>query len=163
VAAQATSSNAPTYYFSLANAGVGVGFFDQYKLVAIRFTIAPQNNAIGLVTNSTTALTPIYCVLDYDDATALGSATAAQSYSSCVTINPGESCERVFKPRMAVSAYSGSFGAFANVGDSWIDAASTGVQHYGVKLFIPGVTAAQTLLQTWDITIEFFVNFRKSI
>jgi hypothetical protein len=161
--AQATSAQAPTYFFALSNFNVGTGFWDQYRIEAVRFTIASSNNAIGLLTNSTTTVTPLYCVIDYDDASALGSANAAAGYANCIVLNPGESLERTFKPRMALSAYSGSFGAFANVADTWIDAASTSVQHYGIKLYIPGVTAAQTQLQSWNITIEAFVRMRKAI
>jgi hypothetical protein len=161
--AQAASGQAPTFYFSLANASVTSGYWDQYKLAAIRFTITPDNNAIGLVTNSSTTLVPIYCVIDYDDDTALGSATAAAAYSNCVVIHPGESCERIFQPHMALAAYAGAFTSYANVAPTWIDAASSGVRHYGVKLYIPGATALQTLLQSWEITVEYFLEFRKSI
>lgn len=161
--AQATSSQNPTYYFSLNNFNVGTGFWDQYKIEAIRFSIVPTNNAIGLYTNSTTLMTPLYCVIDYDDASALTTAAACQAYSTCVTLNPGESCERVFQPRLAMAAYNGTFGGYVSSAPQWIDANSNTVQHYGVKLFIPGVTAAQTQLQSWNITIEAFVRFRRSI
>jgi len=130
---------------------------------AVRVTVSPQNNAIGLVINSTTSLVPIYCVIDYDDASALSSAANASAYTNCVVMNPGESCERVFQPRMALAAYAGAFTSYANVGPQWIDAASNAVQHYGVKFWIPVATAGQTLLQTWDLTIEEFYSFRKAI
>jgi hypothetical protein len=160
---QATSTQNPTYYFTLGNALVGAGFFDQYRIPAIRFNIRAQQNAIGLTTNSTTTVTSIYCVIDYDDASGLANLPAAQTYSNLVVIPPGQSCSRTFKPRIAVGAYTGSFGGFANMADVWIDAASTNVQHYGVKLFIPGVTAAQTQLQSWDIEIEYFIELKKAI
>jgi hypothetical protein len=152
-----------TFQFSLANAGVSIGFWDQYKIEAIRFTISPNNNAVGLVTNSTTSLVPLYNVIDYDDTTALGSDTIARAYSNCVTLAPGESCERTFQPRMALAAYSGAFTSYANVAPQWLDAASSTVQHYGVKTYIPACTVSQTLLQSWNVSIEFFVMFRKSI
>jgi len=162
--AQATANTANSYSFALSSANVGSGFWDQYKIEAIRFVIQPQNNAIGLVTNSTTTLTPLYCVIDYDDVTNLTSAAQAQSYSNCISLGPGESLERTFQPRIAVAAYgSGVFTSFANMAPEWIDAASSGVNHYGVKVFIPGVTAAQTMLQSWDVVIEYFIRFRKSI
>lgn len=161
--AQATASQNPTVYFTLANFNLGTGYYDQYRFEAIRFTISPANNAIGLTTTSTTTVTPIYCVIDYDDATALGSVSAALAYTNCVTLNPGESVERVFRPRMALAAYNGSFGGYANSEPLWIDAASSNVQHYGIKLYIPGVTAAQTQLQQWNVTIEGFFKMRKAI
>jgi hypothetical protein len=161
--AQAVSAQNPTYYFALSNFNVGTGFWDQYRIDAIRFTIAPTNNAIGLVTNSSTTLTPLYCVIDYDDSTGLGSANAAAAYANCVVLNPGESLERVFRPRIAVAAYNGTFTGYANSESMWCDAASNTVQHYGIKLYIPGVTAAQTQLQSWNVTIEAFIRMRKAI
>jgi hypothetical protein len=153
----------PTFAFQLNLCNVGVGFWDQYKIKAIRFSIRPQNNAVQLVTNSTTTVVPLYCVIDYDDATALASVAAAEAYSTCISLSAGESCERLFQPRMAVAAYSGAFASFANMADQWIDANSTNVQHYGVKLYIPGGAAGQTQLQSWDVFIEYFIQFRKSI
>jgi hypothetical protein len=149
--------------FSLSRSGLGAGQWDQYKIVAVRVTIAPDNNAIGLLTNATTTYSPLYAVIDYDDATALGSVGAAEAYSNCVVLNAGESCERLFKPRMAVAAYNGAFSAFANMGDQWIDAAYNSVQHYGVKIYVPAVTAGQTSLPSWQVSTEYFVAFRKSI
>lgn len=163
ITATPTSILSTNYNFQIGTANVGTGFFDQYRILAIRFTVAAQNNAIGLVTNSTTTLVPMYIVIDYDDSSSLGTVAAAEAYSNCLVLHPGESCERIFKPRMAVGAYTGTFAGFANMADQWIDAASTSVQHYGIKTVVPGVTAAQTLLQSWDIHIEYFIELRKSI
>jgi hypothetical protein len=164
ITASASIDVKTSYAFSLANANIGSGYYDQYKLDAVRFTIIPQNNAIGLVTNSTTLLTPLYCVIDYDDSSVLANVAAAEAYSTCIVLNPGESLERVFQPRMAIGAYGGTvFTQFANVAPMWIDSASTGVQHYGIKTLVPAVAAAQTQLQSWDVIIEFYFSMRKAI
>lgn len=163
ITATPTADVKTSFNFQLGAANVGTGFFDQYRILAVRFTAVAQNNAIGLVTNSTTALVPMYIVIDYDDSSNLASVAAAEAYSNCLILHPGESCERIFRPRMALGAYTGTFVGFANVADQWIDAASNTVQHYGIKTIVPGVTAAQTLLQSWDIHIEYFVEFRKVI
>jgi hypothetical protein len=161
--ATATSYVNTTYYFSMTLSNATVGNYDQYRLMALRFSILPQNNAIGLVTNSTTSLVPLYCVIDYDDATGLTSAAQAQGYNNCITLSPGESLSRTFRPHMALAAYSGSFGSFANVEPMWIDAANTGVQHYGIKVFIPGATAAQTLLQSWQVVAEYCWELKNNL
>jgi len=152
-----------SFNFQLANANVGVGFFDQYKIVAIRAVICPQNNAIGLVTNSSTSLLTMYVCIDYDDSNNLISVAAAEAYSNCIALQPGESCERLFKPRIATAAYAGAFTSYANMADVWLDANSNSVQHYGMKTFVPQATAAQTLLQSWSLSFEYFIQFRKSI
>jgi len=163
ISASASASVNPTYYFTMAAANVGTGFFDQYKIEAIRFNIRSQQNAIGLTTNSTTSLGSLWCVIDYDDASVLTSATQANSYSNVLVLPPGQSCSRIFKPRIAVGAYQGAFTGYANLASQWIDAGSSSVQHYGIKLFIPQQTVGQTQLQTWDIEIEYFISLRKSI
>jgi hypothetical protein len=152
-----------TYYFQLSNLANATSFenvFDQYRIVAIRQTVRPDNNAVGLVTNSTTSLVDLYWVIDYDNTSNLGSTGAAISYDNCMILAPGESGSRTFCPRIAVAAYSGAFTSFANMQDSWIDSASPNVQHYGTKFYVPGATAAQTLLQSWEIRTEYWVEFR---
>jgi hypothetical protein len=163
VTASASAAVNGVYYFSLTASNLSTGPFDQYRIEAIRFSVIPQNNAIGLVTNSTTSLVPLYSVIDYDDANALGSANAAVAYNNCVTLAPGESCERLFKPRMALAAYSGAFTSYSNTQPTWIDVVSPGVQHYGIKLFIPQATVAQTLLQSWEVVQEYWISLRNAI
>jgi hypothetical protein len=163
LSSSASSVTATSLTFSLSQSGINSGTWDQYKLLAVRVTIVPDQNAVGLFTNTTTSYTPLYFVLDFDDATNLTSYVAAEAYSNCVVLGAGESCERLFKPRTAVSAYTGAFGGFANMSDLWIDAASNTVQHYGAKIFVPQATAAQTLLPSWQISTEYFFAFRKSI
>jgi len=137
--------------------------FDQYRIVAMRVNIIPQNNAIRLVTNSTTSLVDFYTVIDYDNPTALSNAAAARDYENCMIQAPGESAMRVFQPRMALAAYAGAFTSYANTQPLWIDCASPSVQHYGLKYFIPQATAAQTQLQSWELNAEYFIQFRSVI
>jgi len=134
--------------------------WDQYRIDAVTVTIKPQNNAIGMVTNSTTTLVDFYSVIDYDNSTALGSVAAARAYDNCVIQSPAESCSRTFVPRIAVAAYSGAFTSFANMPPEWLDSASPNVAHYGLKTYVPGGAAGQVLLQTWEITFELWVSFR---
>jgi hypothetical protein len=151
--------------FSLAQTGISSGTqWDQYKILAIRQTVVPDQNAIGLFTNSTTSIPPLYWVLDYDDSNTLTNYAAAEAYSNCLVLGAGESAERTFRPRLAVGAYTGSvFTGFLNLADNWIDAASTGVLHYGSKFVVPGATAMQTQLPSWQISTEYFIAFRKSV
>jgi hypothetical protein len=165
VTATPTSGVNNTTYFQLSNLDNSSSFenvWDQYRIDAIRMTCKPQNNAIGLVTNSTTTLVPLYCVIDYDNTANLTTAAAAREYDNCICLEPGESFVRTFQPRIATAAYSGSFASYANMSPQWIDCASPNVQHYGVKIFVPGATAAQTQLQSWDIVYEYWLSFKSS-
>lgn len=151
------------YNFTLAGLDFSANFaniWDQYRIDAIRFHVVPTSNAVQVVTQSTTNMVQLYCVIDYDDATALSNAPAARGFDNCIELQPGESCERLFQPRAALAAYAGAFNNYANVGGMWFDSASTGVQHYGLKLFVPQSDAGQTLLQVWRVFAEFYVSFR---
>jgi hypothetical protein len=162
--ATATSSQNPTYAFTLGDLDSPsefTGLFDQYRIECVAFRLMPMQNAIGLTTNSTTTCVTPYVIVDYDDTTALTSAAQARSFESCVIVPPGVECVRQFQPRVALAGYTGSFTGYANVAPPWIDAGSTTVQHYGIKLFIPGATASQTQLQSWTVEREYWISFRK--
>jgi hypothetical protein len=162
VSASATQN--PAYYFSLADLdgySAYTGLFDQYKIEAVNFRLIPMQNAIGLSTNSTTTCVTPYVVVDYDDANAISTAAVARVYESCIIVPPGVECSRTFRPRIALAAYSSTFVSFENSPPQWIDAASPSVQHYGVKLFVPQATAAQTQLQSWTVERTYWISFRK--
>jgi len=161
---QAAGANTYTnFVFSLNlldNAAAFANVWDQYRIDAVRVMIKPQNNAINLVTNSATTLVDIYSVIDYDNASNLTSVAVAREYDNCCIQAPAESCVRTFKPRVALAAYTGAFGGFANEEDMWLDCASSSIVHYGLKTLVPGGAAAQTLLQTWEVTAEYWISFK---
>jgi len=149
-------------FSDLDNATAFAGLFDQYRIDAVRLILRPTSNAIGLVTNSTTSVVPLYLVIDYDNATALTSVVQARSYDNCMILGPGESCCRTFRPHLALASFTGAaFNGFANDEPQWLDTVSTTIQHYGIKYVVPQVTAAQTLLQSWIVEREYFLSFRK--
>jgi len=151
------------YNFQLANLDNLTAFqslFDQYRIDAIRFSLIPDNNAIPIENPANTTLVQVYNVIDYDDSTALVSAAAAKQYDNCAIVEPAESLCRTFQPRLAVATYSGVFTSFGNLRPQWLDMASTTVQHYGVKQYIPAITVGQTFTQSWKVQIEYWVSFR---
>jgi len=130
--------------------------FDQYRIVAAEVTLTPRITEANQVSPYPAGY--IYTVLDYDDATPLVSTAAAQNYSSCIATPVTEAVRRCVKPRIAVAAYSGAFTSFANLADQWIDAASTGVIHYGIKCIMDVGTASA--LCTYDLEQTVVVQFR---
>jgi hypothetical protein len=130
--------------------------FDQYRIVAAEVTLTPRITMANQVSPYPAGY--MYTVLDYDDATALTSTQAAQNYSSCIVTPVTEAVRRCVKPRIAMAAYSGAFTSFANVADQWIDAASTGVIHYGIKCIMDVGTASA--LTTYDLEQTVVVQFR---
>jgi len=160
ITATAGSAVTPSFNFSLALATIGSGFFDRYRIEAIRFSIVPRNNAVGLVSG----LSDLFFVIDYDDSNALTSTAQAMQNGTCIKLAPGESATRTFSPRVAVATYNGSFGGFANQKAQWLDAASTTIQHYGVKIYVPATgVVGQTVFQQWDVNMEYFISFINSI
>lgn len=162
ITASATGAVTTTFYFTAGASDVSLAGFDQYRIAAVRFNLIPQQNAIGLTTNASTTVQPVFCVIDYDDDVALGSFGAAEAYSTCVMVPPGKSCSRTFCPHVAIAAYNGAFTGYANETALWIDCTSSNILHYGIKLYILAATALQSQLQLWNATVEYYIELRRS-
>jgi len=161
IIATSVSSLNTTYSFSLSltdQASTFAGLFDQYRIDCVCFHIVPANTAIQVSTAST-PMTQLYCVLDFDDSTALSSSSAARQYDNCIVLEPGESLKRQFAPRIAMAAYNGAFSGYANMEAEWIDLGSTDVVHYGVKIWVPALSS-NTLQQQWKVYTEYFLSFK---
>jgi len=145
-----TSGSAPTFsteFFvasSLDQVATFTALFDQYRVNWIELWVEPLQTS-NVVTN-------LASVIDYDDATNLATYAQALDYNNVVVAPLTNGHHRVFTPHVAVAMYSGAFTSFGNEISPWIDAASTGVQHYGVKL------AAETSTGTYSIHGRFRVN-----
>jgi len=118
--------------------------FDQYRVNWIELWVEPLQ--------TTNVVTNLASVIDYDDATNLTTYPSALDYNNVVVAPLTNGHHRVFTPHVAVAMYSGAFTSFGNEISPWIDAASTGVQHYGVKL------AAETSTGVYNIHGRFRVN-----
>jgi len=103
--------------------------FDQYRINEIEVWIMPRTTNNTVTSNTGLQAT----VVDYDDETVLGTFASALDYTNVVVGTGIEGQYRRFKPHAAIAAYSGTFASYANEESPWIDAASTGVRHYGVK------------------------------
>lgn len=116
---------------NFSNASALGTLFDQYRIAEIEVWYIPQSKV-----ETTTAAQQVglmFTVVDYDDTTSLASVNAATEYDSCIS-SPGDSGHyRRFTPHIAVAAYSGAFTSYANETAPWIDVASNGVYHFGVK------------------------------
>jgi len=86
----------------------------------------------------------LYSVIDYDDANALTTVAGALAYTNVIVTPMTNGHYRKWRPHIAVGAYSGAFTSFKNEVSNWIDVASPGVQHYGLKV-VADVTSINTL------------------
>lgn len=128
--------------------------FDQYRIVAVEVAFLPYVNTVSVLGALQGRL---FTAIDYDDVNAPGSANAVRAYNSCVITKPWESCMRTFVPHTAEAAYSGAFTSFANKTNAWIDSASPGVKHYGVKYWAEPST---TTTSSWYVEVRLFVEFK---
>jgi hypothetical protein len=151
-----TSTSGPTfmaYYFTvntLDQISALQSLFDQYRIVLVEFWLCPEVLA-------PTATNNVATVIDYDDATALGTYAQALDYVNCQSA-PGTAAHyRSFVPHAALAAYSGTFVSYANVASPWIDAASPTVQHYGVKV---AATLEPTTAISYDVTYRLTTEWR---
>jgi len=157
-AAIVTSNSAPvTYggYFTLAQfAGYAdlTTVFDQYRIMQIIVTFEPNVPVVALALG-------IYIgtALDYDDATAPSANTDLEQYDNYLSVPVGQYFQRTFNPRIAFAAYSGAFTSYSNQRAGWIDCASTNVQHYGIKWYMP--TAASST-SVYNVKVQAFLQFR---
>jgi len=128
--------------------------FDQYRIDEIEVWFIPR---IGASNEGATVDQGLFAsVVDYDDATALSTFAQALDYSNVMVTNGRDGHYRRFKPHCAIAAYSGAFTSFVNEPSPWIDAASTGVQHYGVKT----AWTATDVLYSQSIQARFHMSWR---
>lgn len=152
-----TSVSVPTFnnvsfYFSQIDQYADLSaVFDQYRIDSVEVYISTEASNLNM-TNSGRLIT----VIDFDDATNLTAVAQAEDYATAITSSCQSNQYRHFVPRMAVGAFSGTFVGFANTRPQWIDAASPGVFHYGVKLACTPTSTAINL----DLTIRYNLSFR---
>jgi hypothetical protein len=155
-----------TYQFALnglSGSSTPAALFDMYRIEAVRMTIRPNNNAIGIADPTLVRLCPLYWVIDYNDGVALGSTGTATTYENCAVLSPGESGSRTFQPKMLATVKSAAGTDYMSVAPQWLPCTSDDVLHYGAKVFVPQALAAQTLLQTWQVTFEYWITFRNVV
>jgi len=138
---------------NLNNSAAFVALYDQYKILALRYTFIPRTNVVS----GTAYNPPLYTIIDYDDTAVLGTVAAMTARDTCSVTQVYESVQRTFRPHIAVAAYSGTFTSYKNEPADWIDCASPNVQHYGLKTFI---YSCATPAPVWDVEVEYFLEFR---
>jgi len=130
--------------------------FDQYCIHSAVVRIIVNGTLSGSITPGR-----LHTALDFDNVSNLGSETTIQQYSTCISceINTAKAVERVVKPCMAPAVWAG--GAFSGyaVARSWLNASSTNVPHYGIRV----LTAGGGNTTKCDIYVTVIVGFRNNI
>jgi len=151
-----TENNYFFQLYSLNAVNSIVALFDQYCIYAVnvRVQAARESGDSGNFGSIATAI-------DYDNVNNLGSFTALQDYSTCVTsqLEPAVSYERFIKPAVAPVVYQSSGTAYS-VDRMWINCSNTSVQHYGLRLMFSGNTASGL---TYNVFISYVIGLRNNI
>jgi len=125
-----------------------INCFDAYRIMMIEIDFLPLTGGGHL-----------YSAIDYDDNTPLN-ITQLQQYNTFGFAAGGTQHTRVFKPRIAETAFSSSNLATSSTQASqvWIDAASNTVPHYGLKVAVsPSGTAGNP---SWSPVVTAWIQFR---
>jgi hypothetical protein len=152
-----TSTSLNTYsnfYISMAaldGYAAYLALFDQYRIDEVEVWIEPTN-----VTNVPGFSRLASCV-DYDDANVPTSMGQVEDHQDSQLTIGGCGHYYRFKPHIAQAAYAGAFTSFANRPSTWIDSASTGVQHYGVKIAAANTATAVA----YSLIFKVLVSFRQ--
>lgn len=154
-----SNASIPTYgaiYTTLQNFDQFTDFapvFDQYRIVEIEITFWPRVQTVdGQIVNAGL----LHSVVDYDDSTVLTSVASALDYTNCLVTPGNKMHRRTFVPHVANAAYAGAFTSYANLSGQWLDAASSTVQHYGVKT----AWTPTSIVLTMDVTLRARIQFR---
>jgi hypothetical protein len=126
--------------------------FDQYRVRMMEVTFRPRMTQESVSTANTGLFTT---VIDVDDSALLTTIGQANDYATALTGRGLDNQRRTLVPHVAMAAYSGAFTSFVNDVDQWIDAASTGVIHYGVKTAWTITDVAYSIDTTTRVWVEF--------
>jgi len=150
-----TSNTLPTfgvYTFTATNSisqfASWAAVFDQYMIREIEVWVTAATSGGSAINYGNENL---YSVNDYDDGNALTSINAVLAYENVIVTPMSNGHYRKWRPHIATAAYSGVFTSFKNEVSTWIDVASPGVQHYGLKL-------AADVTSTNSIAIKMFTR-----
>jgi len=141
-------------YFTLADittSGNYTSVFDQYRIEMVEVLILPG------VTENTTASSntgTLGSAVDFDDANVPSTYAEVSNHDDAIESSGTMSHYHRFSPTYAVATFSGTFTSYSSA-RGWIDCASPGVQHYGLKYFITPTTSAQSYSFIRRYTVTF--------
>lgn len=128
--------------------GVLTQVFDQYKFDQLEMWLEPY-------VSQTSAFSDVSSAVDLDDANVPTMGSQVIDKMGALTGYGAPGRYHKWKPHMAIAVYSGAFTSFANAPAGWIDSASTGVQHYGLKMFFGTTLTAIQYRLTCRATVSF--------
>lgn len=139
--------------------------WDQYKFESVTAKFIPRINTNTLIIPNGTgplwSCMPIMEAPDYDDASVPTTSAVLSDKAETRCHSSFKEFTRKINPMMAQGVYGGGvFTSFSAVKPQWCDMASRGVEHYGIKCWVPAEPSGQSLHQQWDIWYTYHVALR---
>ena len=131
--------------------------FDQYKIEKVVVHMIPFSTG-SLMTQNVSF--PLITVIDFDDAATPTTEDFLLQYANNSITHANQEVHRTLIPRVAAAVYDagGLFNGYANQ-QTWIDAASPAVVHYGFKAGI-GPAFGTVGVAGWNIYADYHLAFR---
>jgi len=152
--AVSTSLTVPVYFgmaFGLSSFNSYTSYttcFDQYKIDEIEVWVESANQ------NNTIATCRLATAVDLDNSAAPSSYGDVTDFQGALISNCMGGHYHRFVPHLAIAEYAGAFTSYGNIPPTWIDCASPGVEHYGLKLATDAVDG---------VVRNLYVNYRAKI
>lgn len=139
--------------------------FDSYRINKVVLDFQPVHNISptgSLATPADMIPTPLYTILDSDDASAPTTLTEVEQYETLKITPAWERHTRVITPAVAVAVYrTGVTFAYMPAYKKWMDLATTDVPHYGIKgLIKTNATPANNAKCAWNVRATYYVSFK---
>lgn len=163
VIAQGSTDAFGTLDFRLSNIDSAVAWgalFQQYKIRKAEVFFRPMFRANAALATPIFLPPLIYVAVDVNDGSSWSAITQAERAAGCVTRDDSAGFGLEFQPRTAMALYAGSFSAYAEAPEVWIDTGDATVRHYGMKWAVLGAGIGSSTEQQWNVTTRFTVTFR---
>lgn len=144
---------------NIPNVGEFTGLYDQYMIKAVKVTMIPRVTEAP-VGSSVNTLANMWSVIDYDDSSAPANIDTMLQYQNVKHTQMNRTHTRYIKPCVADEYFATgvltTYGARRNV---WLDCSNSGVEHYGLKIYLDALPLTAVPIQ-YDVITKFYLAFK---
>lgn len=138
-------------------------FFDQYRIRYIKVWVHPRQNVSYLSGGNNINNSVIYSSVDYDDATPPTTEAQLLARSNIKSRNQFQPFREEFVPRYSTLVFGTSTSYGVGNRMDWLNTANNSIQYYGYKLGCsPGGVSTDPKLY-YDLSIEYYLDFKIGI
>lgn len=134
--------------------------YDLYRITNITAQIigANQNSSVSSANQCTQIMAS---AIDYDDNNVTTSLETTLNFGSSYVHGPTCNDRRSFTPKINNVAWQGGVGTgLQPASRQWLDALSSNVEHYGLKVYIPKSQSANVF--SWTIIFEYTIEYKNN-